>query len=418
MRRLDERALDHRGRAILVQRGDQRFAHFQFGDGLLHIEIAIDPEGFRRRLDRALVSRSEGAQRVLHAVADLARDLVRNVDRILRHEEHAHALGPDQAHHRLDRVLKGLRRIVEQQVRLVEEEHQLRLVLVAHLGKRLEQLGEQPEQVGRIQLGAAHQPVGGEDIDETAPARIDAKQVVHLQRGFTEEAIRPLAFETQQAALDRADRGLRNAPVLAAHRIGIVGSMGEQTAQVREVEQQQAIIVGVAEYDLQHAFLRIVEVQQARQKQRTHLRNRGAYRMALLPEQVPEDHRKIGVGIVVHAQLRSARLQLIGMLEPGGAGHCETGEVALHVRHEYRHARGGEAFCKTLQRHRLARARRAGDQPVAVGARQQQFLRFALRIAPQKNRAHPPCLPVSMQLCGLGARPLGRQDGSNSRPVR
>jgi hypothetical protein len=44
----------------------------------------------------------------------------------------------------------------------------------------------------------------------------------------------------------------------------------------------------------------------------------------------------------------------------------EPREVALHVRQEHRDARGREAFGEDLERHRLARAGRAGDQPVAV----------------------------------------------------
>ena len=71
----------------------------------------------------------------------------------LRHEEDADALGPDQPHGLRDRVEELLRRAVEQQVRLVEEEHQLRLVEVADLGQVLEQVGEQPHEERREQRG-------------------------------------------------------------------------------------------------------------------------------------------------------------------------------------------------------------------------------------------------------------------------
>ena len=62
--------------------------------------------------------------------------------------------------------------------------------------------------------------------------------------------------------------------------------------QVLEVEQQQAALVGDAEGDVEHALLGLVEVEQARQQQRPHLGDRGADRVALLAEQVPEHHRK------------------------------------------------------------------------------------------------------------------------------
>jgi hypothetical protein len=103
-------------------------------------------------LHRLLVARGEGAQRVLDAVAELAEHRLRHVERVLRDEVDADALGADQPHHLLDLVDQRRRRIVEQQVRLVEEEHQLRLVEVARFGQLLEQLGQQPEQEGRVQL--------------------------------------------------------------------------------------------------------------------------------------------------------------------------------------------------------------------------------------------------------------------------
>jgi hypothetical protein len=105
------------------------------------------------RLHRLLVARREGAQRVLHAVAELAQHLLGNVERVLGDEVDADALGADQPHHLLDLLEQRRRRVVEQQVRLVEEEHQLRLVAVADLGQVLEQLGQQPQQEARVQRG-------------------------------------------------------------------------------------------------------------------------------------------------------------------------------------------------------------------------------------------------------------------------
>jgi hypothetical protein len=152
-RRHDEGALDDAGAALLVEEGHQRLADAELGDGLLGVELRVRAHGLGRRLHRLLVARREGAQRVLHAVAELAEHGVRHVERVLGDEVDADALGADQPHHLLDLVEQRLGRVVEQQVRLVEEEHQLRLVEIAHLGQRLEQLGEQPQQEGRVQLG-------------------------------------------------------------------------------------------------------------------------------------------------------------------------------------------------------------------------------------------------------------------------
>ena len=67
----------------------------------------------------------------------------------------------------------------------------------------------------------------------------------------------------------------------------------EHRAQVLQVEQQQALLVGDAEGDVEHALLDVVEIHQARQQQRAHLGDGGADRMALLAEQVPEHTGKL-----------------------------------------------------------------------------------------------------------------------------
>ena len=75
----------------------------------------------------------------------------------------------------------------------------------------------------------------------------------------------------------------------------------EHSAQILEIEEQQPLLVGDAEADVEHALLHVVEVHQARQQQRTHLGDGGADRMPLLAEQVPEHNRKL-VGLIVEAR--------------------------------------------------------------------------------------------------------------------
>ena len=79
-------------------------------------------EGLGRGAHRLLVARRVGAQRVLDAVPELAEDLVRHVVGELRAEVDADALRADEPHHLLDPLAQRRRRVVEQQVRLVEEE--------------------------------------------------------------------------------------------------------------------------------------------------------------------------------------------------------------------------------------------------------------------------------------------------------
>src|SRR3546814_2576188 len=87
----------------------------------------------------------ERAQRMLDAVAKLPRHLVGNVDRVLGDEIDADALRSDQPHDLLDLVEQRAGRIVEQQVRLVEEEGEHGLVGIADFGELFEQFAQQPQ---------------------------------------------------------------------------------------------------------------------------------------------------------------------------------------------------------------------------------------------------------------------------------
>ena len=74
---------------------------------------------------------------MLYPIAELRKHLVRYVERVLRHEIDPDSLRADQTHHLLDLIQKSLRGIGEQKMRLVEEEAQLGLGLVADLGQFL-----------------------------------------------------------------------------------------------------------------------------------------------------------------------------------------------------------------------------------------------------------------------------------------
>src|SRR3546814_3101835 len=115
---------------------------------------------------------------MLDSVAKLPRHLVGNVDRVLGDEIDADALRSDQPHDLLDLVEQRAGRIVEQQVRLVEEEGEHGLVGIADFGELFEQFAQQPQQEGGVELGARHQFVGGEDVDDAA-ARIVLRSEEH-----------------------------------------------------------------------------------------------------------------------------------------------------------------------------------------------------------------------------------------------
>ncbi len=133
-RRANHHTLDHGRRAIALQERHQRLAFPKFSDDLGRIKRGIGPERVGSCLNGLLIAWREGTQGVLNTVAKLGKNLVGHVDRILRDEIHADTFGTDQADHLLDLVHQRLRRIIEQQMRFIKEEHELRQRYVADFG--------------------------------------------------------------------------------------------------------------------------------------------------------------------------------------------------------------------------------------------------------------------------------------------
>ena len=201
-------------------------------------------------------------------------------------------------------------------------------------------------------------------MHDAAPASVLREQVLDRKGREADEAVAALRVQGQQAALDRSDGRAADVPVFAAHLLGALGEVGQQGTQVLEVVEQQTVVVGVAEGDLQDAGLRLVEVEQTREQRRPDLRDRGAQWVALLAEQVPEHHRAGGEAEPVEAQ-RAGAVHEFGVRLPGPG---EAGEVALDVGHEHRNPGRGEALGHHPQGHRLAGTGRARDQAVPVHA--------------------------------------------------
>ena len=191
----------------------------------------------------------------------------------------------------------------------------------------------------------------------------------------------PCCSRLKQSALDRADRRGGDVAVIGLELLRVVADVLQHRAQVLQVEQQETVVVGDLEHERQHAFLRLVELEDPREQQRPEVGDRGADRVALLAEHIPENDRARG----------EIRRLLADRLQPGGelvgwrAGLAHPGQVAFHVGHEHRDANPGQALGNDLQSHRLAGARRAGDEPVAVGERRQERQR-ALGIAGNGQR--------------------------------
>jgi hypothetical protein len=390
-RRPDHDALDHGRRAAAFEERHQRFALAEFHDDAGGIELRVRPEGLRRGIDRLLVAWREGAQRVLHATAQLSQHLVRHVDRILRDEINADALGADQADHLLDLVHQRLRRVVEQQMRLVEEEHQFRLRQVAGFRQLLKQLRQHPQQEGGVEPGTLHQFVCDQDVDHSPAVAVGLHEILQHERRLAEEFRCALIFQHQKLALDGSDgcladiaealRGLSELGLssfelvhLGIRLFGIrpLSAAGwrdriQQRPQILHVDQRQAVFVRHTECDVEDALLHVVQVEHPRQQQRAHLRHRSANRMALLAEHVPKHGREL-VRLEFQAHLSGAlEDEVLGLADLG-----DSGQVALDIGREHRNTGACKAFRHHLQRHGLAGSGRSGDKAMPIGKRKRK----------------------------------------------
>ena len=300
---------------------------------------------------------------------------------------------------------------------LVEEENELRFVRIAHFRQRFEQFGQQPEKEGGVELRALHQPVGGQDIDLTAALRVDLHQIGNLQRRFPEKPRAALRFQLQQCALDGAHAGGGNIAVSAGQFLAVGTGPKQQRLQIGQIEQQQPLVIRRAKGNLQNAGLRIVELQQAAEQQRPHFGNGGAYGMALFAEQIPENDRIVGIGIVIIADVPRAAGERFVQFAIRRAGHGHARQIAFHIGQENGHALPREAFRQTLQRDRLPGAGCACDQAMAIGPAQVERLRFAAGLCLTNEdrfaaiRYHPITPESSM---ALGGRSLCTRKGPGS----
>jgi hypothetical protein len=94
------------------------------------------------------------------------------------------------------------------------------------------------------------------------------QEVGDVQHRLAEEAVAALRFDLHQAALDRADAGRADVAVFGRELARVLADVLQHRAQVLQVEQQEAVVVGDLEDELQHALLDLVEREHAGEQQR------------------------------------------------------------------------------------------------------------------------------------------------------
>ena len=349
-------------RAFRIERRDERLADRQLHDRLLDVHLRVRPQRLRGRLHRLLIPGRERAQRVLDAVAELAENVVRDVGGALRHEVHADALRANQPDDLLDLLDERRGRVVEEQMRLVEEEDERRFFGIADLRQVLEQLRQHPQEKRRVQLRLTHQLVGDEDVDNAPAFRIGLEEIVDVEHRLAEEPLAALLLDLEERPLDGADRRGGHVAVVGGELLGVVADELEHRAQILQIQQQHAVVVGHLEHERQHALLGRVQVEQPAEQQRTDVGDGRADGEAALAEHVPERHRVRAPRGLGDAGRGEPLLEL-GRCRPG-RGHAR--EIAFDVGQEHGNAELREMVGEDLKADRLAGAGGAGDQPVPV----------------------------------------------------
>jgi hypothetical protein len=86
-----------------------------------------------------------------------------------------------------------------------------------------------------------------------------------LSIGSPKNLVAALGLGLHQPALDRADAGRADVAVFGGELAGVVAHVLQHGAQVLQVEQQHAVVVGDLEDEVQHAGLGVVQVEHAAQ---------------------------------------------------------------------------------------------------------------------------------------------------------
>ena len=233
----------------------------------------------------------------------------------------------------------------EQQVRLVEEEDELGLVEVAHLGQVVEEVGEQPHQERREQRGLV--------LDgRAARGSVIMPAAVGRRAAAGRWCRTPARRRTLGAAGPRSSTSSRRiTPAVAVRQAAepvrsALPSSRDQVlddrAQVLEVQQGEPGLVGVVEDQAEARLLGLVEVEHLGQQHRAEAGDAwpAPGRRCPSPPSARNSDRVAGRPASVWP-MSAARCGRACRSAAPGCG--DAGQVALDVGEEHRHARAPRA---------------------------------------------------------------------------
>ena len=188
-------------------------------------------------------------------------------------------------------------------------------------------------------------------------------EVFYVEHGLAKETVAALAFDLQQTALNGPNARSTDVAVFGGEQLGVVTHILQHGPQVFHVQQQQAVVIGDLEHQVQHPGLGVVQAQHAGQQQGSHVRNGGAHRVTLFAKHVPKG---CGAGHG-HGHGNAPVLEHGGQLVSYFSGLTDAGQIAFDVGHEDGDTHAREILGQGLQGHSFTCACGACDQAMAVG---------------------------------------------------
>ncbi len=308
---------------------------------------------------------------MLDPIAELGQHRRRHVGRRLGHEVDADALGADQPGGPLDLVHQRLRGVVEQQVGLVEEEAQLGLGQVAGLGQRLVQLRQHPEHERGEQPGLVHDVGSSRMLMIPVPSGVVRSRSATSNSGSPKKTSAPSCSRTTIERRSTPDGRARHAAVVGQDRLALVGRRGYLSVALRSLRSSSGRSLS-SQYLKTRARIDVCVSLRSRTLPSSSGPNEWTVARTWAPSLPDRDRNSTGWpdGLERPAERGDALDDLrVGRV----AGRGESGQVALDVGHEDRHAGLGELARQELQGLGLARARGAGDEAVPVEHRQRDL---------------------------------------------
>src|SRR5262249_20370943 len=109
-----------------------------FGKHSLGLQFRVLTKRLSGGLHGLLIPRGKRAQSVLHAIAELTKNNLWNVERILANEVDTDPFGTDQSYHLLNFLFNCRLNVRKQQMRFIKKEDQFRFFWITNFRKILE----------------------------------------------------------------------------------------------------------------------------------------------------------------------------------------------------------------------------------------------------------------------------------------